>query len=185
MKTIRIIGLAVAVAALVPLLLMSHASAQPAAGATYAGEVIGCAEPPCGTVQFMVSGDGSLVQEFTASDVPGAGCRYYGPQPYPFDLEIVDDSFGPGPLDWYVVSGSFPSATNAQGTLRLAMGDPLCDTGVLDWTATITSTVGGIAELPDVSGSSAPSYLAPAGLAAAALLAVMAGGWYARRRWLT
>jgi hypothetical protein len=45
--------------------------------------------------------------------------------------------------------------------------------------------VGGIAELPDVSGSSAPNYIALAALAAAALLALSAGGWYARRRWLS
>jgi subtilisin family serine protease len=45
--------------------------------------------------------------------------------------------------------------------------------------------VGGIAELPDVSGSSAPNYVLLAGLAAAAILALTAGAWYARRRWLS
>jgi hypothetical protein len=45
--------------------------------------------------------------------------------------------------------------------------------------------VGGIAELPDVGGSSGANYLAiGCGLAAAAL-AIAAGGWYARRRWLS
>jgi hypothetical protein len=45
--------------------------------------------------------------------------------------------------------------------------------------------VGGIAELPEVSDSSGPNYAALAGgLAAAALLALAAGGWYARRRWV-
>jgi len=43
--------------------------------------------------------------------------------------------------------------------------------------------VGGIAELPNVSGSSLP-YGAIAGGAAAAV-ALIAGTWYARRRWLT
>jgi hypothetical protein len=42
--------------------------------------------------------------------------------------------------------------------------------------------VGGLAELPDVSGSSGRNYAALAGLAAAALLALGAGGWYARKR---
>jgi hypothetical protein len=182
MKTIGILGLGVAVAAVVLLLSMFPASAQPILGGIYTGEITGCAEPPCGTVYFRVSGDGSQVQGFTASDVPGAGCQFYGPQPYPFDLEIVDDSFGPGILEMYEVSGSFPSEGSAEGTLRLAMGEPLCDTGVLDWTATgVTPGVGGIAELPDVSGSSAPNHLALAGLAAA-LIALTAGGWYARRR---
>ena len=44
--------------------------------------------------------------------------------------------------------------------------------------------VGGIAELPDVSGASGPNYVALAGLAAAALVALTAGAWYAKRRWM-
>ncbi|GAG40277.1 unnamed protein product, partial [marine sediment metagenome] len=44
--------------------------------------------------------------------------------------------------------------------------------------------VGGIAELPGVSDSSGRSYIALASLAAAALVALATGGWYARRRWL-
>ena len=44
--------------------------------------------------------------------------------------------------------------------------------------------VGGIAELPDVSDSSGRHYIALATLAAAALLVLTAGAWYARRRWL-
>jgi len=42
--------------------------------------------------------------------------------------------------------------------------------------------VGGIAELPDVSDSSAASYVALAALSATALLGLTAGAWYARRR---
>ena len=45
-------------------------------------------------------------------------------------------------------------------------------------------SVGGIAELPDVSDSSGRNYIALGGLAAAALVALTAGGWYARRRLL-
>jgi len=44
--------------------------------------------------------------------------------------------------------------------------------------------VGGIAELADVSDSGGRNYIAVAGLAAAALVALTAGGWYARRRLL-
>jgi hypothetical protein len=47
-------------------------------------------------------------------------------------------------------------------------------------------SVGGLAELPDVagdSGSSAGTYAALAGGLAAAVLALGAGAWYARRRW--
>ena len=46
------------------------------------------------------------------------------------------------------------------------------------------AAVGGIAELPNVSDSSSRSYIALAGLTAAALLALTAGAWYAGRRWL-
>jgi hypothetical protein len=49
----------------------------------------------------------------------------------------------------------------------------------------ITTFVGGLAELPDVSDSSSRNYIALAGLAAAALVALTAGTWYARRRWLS
>jgi len=44
--------------------------------------------------------------------------------------------------------------------------------------------VGGMAELPDVSDSSAANYIALTGLAAAALVALTGGAWYAGRRWL-
>jgi hypothetical protein len=195
MKTIRILGLAVAVAAAVSLLSMPHASAQPVGGATYTGAITGCAEPPCGTMQFTVSGDESQVQEFTAYDVPGDACEFQDAWLLPIALDIVDDSFGPGILGIYEVSGSFPSEGSAEGTLRLVVTNPACDSGVLDWTATASfptptptptpsPAVGGLAELPDVSDSSAASYLALAGLAAAALVALTAGGWYARGRWL-
>jgi len=188
MKTIRILGLAVAAAAVALLLSMSHTSAQPVAGAYYAGEITGCGGPPCGTVDFTVSEDGWEVEDFTAYDVPGVGCVFQGPQYYPpVPLDIVDDSFGPGIPGLFEVSGSFPSEGNAQGTLRLVNTNPPCDTGVLNWTAITTTPppppVGGIAELPDVSESAARSYVALAGLAAAALVALSAGAWCGRRRW--
>ena len=46
------------------------------------------------------------------------------------------------------------------------------------------SSVGGVAELPGVSGSSEPPYSALASGLATALLTLTAGAWYARRRWL-
>jgi hypothetical protein len=58
------------------------------------------------------------------------------------------------------------------------------------WAATwefadpVSVPVGGIAELPDGSGSSAANHIALAGLAVA-LVALGAGGWYGRRRWLS
>ncbi len=66
---------------------------------------------------------------------------------------------------------SYHDLTNAD--LKVAVGPPA-----------LPPPVGSIAELPDVSDSSAPNYIALAGLAAAALVALTAGAWYARRRWL-
>jgi hypothetical protein len=53
------------------------------------------------------------------------------------------------------------------------------------WQITIAAApapVGGVAELPDVSGSSGANNALLTGLAAAALVALTAGAWYARRR---
>jgi hypothetical protein len=188
MKTIRILGLAAAAAAVVLLLFTLPASAQPIPKAYYAGEITGCDEPPdCGTVDFRVSEDGLQVQSFTAYNVDGMDCRYVGRQVYPDDLGIVGGSFGPGWEGMFEVSGWFPSEGDAQGTLRLSLHapdqPPECDTGPLNWTA-IQSAVGGIAELPQVPGSSAASYIPLAGLAAAALVALAASAWHARRRQL-
>jgi len=190
MQAMHIFGLAIAVAAVASLMSVSQASAQPVAGATYTGEITGCTEPPCGTVHFTVSGDESQVLGFTAYDVPGNVCEFQGPNPFPIPLDIEDDeddSFGPGIPGLYEVSGSFPSEGSAEGELLIAITDPIaCTTGTLDWTATASfpppPAVGGIAELPDVSDSPAASYLALAGLAAAALVTLVAGGWYASGR---
>jgi len=140
MKTIRIPGLAVAVAAVLRRVSVLHASAQPVAGATYTGEITGCGGPPCGTVHFTVSGEGSQVEGFTASDVPGDVCEFTGSSPFPIPLDIVDGSFGPGITGMYEVSGSFRSKGSAQGTLRLVLDEPPCDSGVLCWAATTGAT---------------------------------------------
>ncbi|MGD0205237.1 MAG: SGNH/GDSL hydrolase family protein [Dehalococcoidia bacterium] len=60
------------------------------------------------------------------------------------------------------------------------------NTANLTWGATyeFLAPVGGVAELPDASDSSGHNYIALAGLAAAVLVALGAGAWYARRRWL-
>lgn len=54
--------------------------------------------------------------------------------------------------------------------------------------AVVTSSVGGIGELPPIAGiggSPAHNYAVAAALALVAAVAFAAGGWYARRRWLT
>jgi hypothetical protein len=161
MKTLAILGLVVAVAVVALLLSMSDASAQP------------------------VSESGSQVEDFTAYDVPGDACEFISFS-YPVPLDIVDDGFGPGIEGIYEVSGTFLSDGNADGTLKLVTFDPPCETDDLAWTAVAGSIpVGGIAELPDVADSAAGGHVALTGVGAVALVALTAGAWWARRRWLS
>jgi hypothetical protein len=60
-------------------------------------------------------------------------------------------------------------------------GDDVCAAPTPTPTATV-APVGGMAHVPDASASSAPNRIVLAGLAAAALATLAAGGWYARRR---
>ena len=54
--------------------------------------------------------------------------------------------------------------------------------GGIEFQVVKSAPVGGMAELPDASDSGERSYIALAAVAAAALVAVSAGGWYVRRR---
>jgi len=73
--------------------------------------------------------------------------------------------------------GNWPPVTVNNVEWRLADG------GVIAGTSSIHgSKVGGLAELPDVSGSSGPPWALLAG-GLAAVLALTAGALYARRRW--
>ena len=134
---VALAGLTMVVAAvLASLSPVVHTSAQPVGGAAYTGT-----HSEGGAVEFSVSGDGSQVQGFTAYDVPGDICEFQGPNPFPIPLDIVDDSFGPGIPGMYEVSGSFPSEGEAEGTLRLVLDEPPCDSGTLNWTATTSGTL--------------------------------------------
>lgn len=94
--------------------------------------------------------------------------------------------------DWGTTSCVAPGDTV---TIRFKTGDSpltvdsvkwnLDDDTVIDGTGAVRMAgVGGIAELPEVGGSSGSNYIALAGLAAAGLVVLGAGGWYARRRWV-
>jgi hypothetical protein len=86
---------------------------------------------------------------------------------------VVIFSLEAAPLTAYVSAASDPDS------------HPLTlDVGRLAINVACPGAVGGIAELPDVPGSSGRNYVAIAGLAAAMLVALSAGGWYARRRWV-
>jgi hypothetical protein len=107
-----------------------------------------------------------------ASDAsyPTAACLSVG-------TGVVDCTYGPS-------CGGSACLVTISGTTNAHVAD--CD-GSGDYTTkvccgtSITGPVGGIAELPNVSGSSGPNYVALAG-AAAALLTLTLSAWYARRR---
>jgi hypothetical protein len=77
--------------------------------------------------------------------------------------------------------GNWLAVWNSSDSLGATIGT---DSDILYATEYQAIPVGGIAELPDVSDSAGRNYIALAGLAAAALFALGAGGWYARRRWV-
>jgi len=121
-------------------------------------------------------------------DSVGSVSGHTDPKCYPCTVEVFSDYESEG----RIYHGSTTTNDDATGTWTY----PGAVTGP-NITATITDAdgntsefsayslppVGGIAELLDVSDSSGRNYVAIAGLAAAALLALSAGGWYARRRW--
>jgi hypothetical protein len=82
--------------------------------------------------------------------------------------------------------GGFACLATISGTSNAHVAD--CN-GVDDYATKVCCyagppvPVGGVAELPELSGSSGPNYVALAGGLAAALVALSAGAWYARRRW--
>jgi len=100
------------------------------------------------------------------------------------DAGTVDCTYDASCADDYACLATISGSTNA----HVADCDDVADyaTKVCCYAGpAIAPPVGGIAQLPDVSDSPARNYIPLAGLAAlAALLALSAGAWYARRRWL-
>jgi V8-like Glu-specific endopeptidase len=105
------------------------------------------------------------------------------------------DSFGgqSGSPVWYPAASADPEVLTVH---TRGVGDAACNAGdncgtrveadVIAnfdyWIRLNIHPVGGLAQLPDVSDSSARNYIALAALGAAALVALTAGAWYARRR---
>ena len=95
-------------------------------------------------------------------------------------VEAVDCVYGADCSADYACLATISGTTNA----HVADCDGLDDyaTKVCCYAGAALPPVGGVAELPDAAGSSGRNYIALAGLAAAALVALTAGTWYARRR---
>jgi hypothetical protein len=131
-------GLAVAVVAvLVPLLSVLRTSAQPVEGAAYTGTHSGG-----GGVKFQVSADGTNVQNFRITNIPGDTCTQ-DEFNWPLDIPITDDSFSDSLLG-STVTGSFPSVGEAEGTFKMYLPPagpaPACESETLTWTATTSET---------------------------------------------
>lgn len=94
---------------------------------------------------------------------------------------------GSSDLTLCMVTDECPDAADSDGNDRfypeVLVDDPPGDVRVAVGEG-CPSSVGGIAELPDVSGSSDRTDVAIAGLAAVAAVALAAGVWYASRRWV-
>ena len=137
----------------------------------------------CGTYEFDFSASGTasegaftrqevlLADAQVDGDAAGDPCYADDDDDGLTDAQEVDDHLT-NPLDPDTDGDGFTDG----GEVNIYGTDPL------DADSHPGPPVGGMAELPGVSGPSARNYIALASLAAAALLALAACAWYARRR---
>jgi len=141
-------------------------SVMGAVPATYYGTVAVDGEPaPIGTVVSAIGIDG---RTWGVTTVTSEG-SYSMDVPEP--LPVSPPCFPGETISFRADDASCGESASFQASLGPSELDLHC-----------RSAVGGIAELPEVSGSAGRSYVVLAGLAAAALVALGAGAWYARRR---
>jgi parallel beta-helix repeat protein len=123
--------------------------------------------------------------------VGGSVSGHTNPKCYPCTVEIFSDDEDEGRIyhgstitnDDATVTWTYPGAVTGPN-ITATVTDADGNTSEFSAPVALIQPVGGIAQLPDSPGSSAPNYIALAALAAAALAALTAGAWYARRRWL-
>ena len=124
-------------------------------------------------------------------DSVGSVSGHTDPKCYPCTVEVFSDSEDEG----RIYHGSTTTNDDATGTwtypgavtgpnITATITDGSGNTSEFSAPVAYSPPVGGIAELPHVSGSSAPNYALLAEAIAAAVVALGAGGWYARRRWV-
>jgi hypothetical protein len=105
-------------------------------GATYSGAHTGG-----GSVEFDVSGDGSGITRFAATNIPGDNCTFDSLEiNFVTPVPIVNHSFSRQVTSGLSFDGSFASPGAASGTLRARQAaipfvSPACDSGTLNWNA--------------------------------------------------
>ena len=151
-------------------------TAQPTANLVGDDDLDGTADDPVGDVRVDAEPDGPFFE-----DPP----EFYWPISVNNDVDAFTDEDGVSTnaaagecvLDYTIASGCRSVAAACPGRDWCRQYPKLVDVEP-------TVPVGGLAELPEISGSSGPPYAALAGGLAAAVLALTAGAWYARRRWV-
>lgn len=159
---------------------LANAHAGTPGGSSY-GNVVCC----CGVAGLGTSCSGAYDTVLTLSATDNAHAGSDGSYPTEICLSI---GVGQAVNCFYGAScgTGYACLATISGTNNAHVAD--CD-GANDYASKVCCyagpplPVGGIAEVPEVPGSSGPNYMALAGLAAAALVALSAGAWYARRRW--
>src|SRR5206468_1437973 len=100
------------------------------AGATYNGT-----HSAGGTVQLLVSGDGSAVTSFSFTNLPGDRCTFTEGS-VTGNMPITNHAFSSSGTA--TITGSFPGIQTATGTLQVSL-PTICTSQAVTWNATTTS----------------------------------------------
>jgi parallel beta-helix repeat protein len=139
----------------------------------------------------LVNGGNTGLAAPIIHSVVGSVSGHTNPKCYPCTVEVFSDDENEGRTyhgsaatnDDATGTWSYPGAVtgpNVTATITDAGGN----TSEFSAPVALSPPVGGLAKLPDASGSSGFNYTALAALGGLALLALTAGGWYVRRRWV-
>ena len=158
-------GIAIFVAGFIIAAEMRSAVASPAAAATGGGCYTNWNGNGCAAGYTAVTtGEWTTVWTAVGGSVPGGDIICAAPK-------TADQT------------DNYPRATTAGDATHVINHEPCAI-----FCASVTSSVGGIGELPSIAGiggSPSYNYAIAAVLAFVAVVAFAAGGWYARRRWLS
>lgn len=145
--TVRRVAL-ILVVALVSTIGAAAAAAAAGGGAIPAARYAGTAADGA-QVTFTISSDGTLVTSYRIIGVDAGSCQFYGEGDSGVwqGAPIVNNAFEYELGKALVLNGTFPGGQSASGTFHFEQAatsqTPACDSGVVSWTATTTSTGSG------------------------------------------